>query len=182
MPTPNLPGGFAHLPKILRQTKKLSDRRLFVAYSYTMIRFPLSHYTQDQWVDMFRAAGWMAGKPDPSQPLTIYRGAHPDYKTGLSWTPSMELALLYARQWNTGGVYQITLTQPEIIATITHTDGTQLIVDARKHDVQLVPDSLKENPQGHDPLNLPDWVNVVDTMRLHPRTPNTTTSQGDTHE
>ncbi|MEV8193470.1 hypothetical protein AB0P13_15210 [Rhodococcus pyridinivorans] len=38
----------------------------------------------------------------PTEPLTLYRGAPPEYRAGLSWTDTPERARWYVQEWQTG--------------------------------------------------------------------------------
>lgn len=119
-----------------------------VIVNYVRAEMPLEHYTLDQWIEMFRIGGHTAGAPDPSKPLTLYRGAHHGASEGISWSPSLAIAKYFAQIRGTKNIYQVQVTEPEVIFRYGYEDLVECMIDPRGRVIELL------NPQ--------DYVAVVD--------------------
>src|SRR5437868_358593 len=52
---------------------------------------------QPWWVRAFKTVGFLGSSP-PSEPMTLYRGALPDYRKAMSWTTDIDRARWFARR------------------------------------------------------------------------------------
>lgn len=102
----------------------------------------------DEWVELFTYGGYRAGKPDDSDPITLYRGCDPRFKYNMSWTDSLETAKYFAGQNVISGIYRVTITRPEVIKFWPDTFVPERVIDPRGRNVELVPGTLKVNPRG----------------------------------
>jgi hypothetical protein len=101
---------------------------------WSAAEYPLRWAPVGDWVGLFRDAHL----PVPAGPLTIYRGASPGRRRGMSWTTSLEQARWFARRWLTRGpAVVVTVTAPPeaILAVFGEVDGRgehEVIVDRRQ--------------------------------------------------
>lgn len=73
-----------------------------VAEAWVMCEYPLLTLPSFDWEEMFAYTGFVSdtgfsghGQERPAPPV-LYRSAHPDYLTGMSWTTSLETAYWFA--------------------------------------------------------------------------------------
>ena len=101
---------------------------------------PKSLLPREQWVSMFRRVGFFTVMQPftapPTDTLTLYRGAHPDYARGLSWTDTLATAEMFARRSPVPAqVYRATDVPASAILGALHSAGTfaEYIVDLPAH-------------------------------------------------
>ncbi|KLL95131.1 hypothetical protein NJ76_29875 [Rhodococcus sp. IITR03] len=79
--------------------------------AWRKVEVPTLRVRPDKWISMFRTLGFVTygevnGIVDesqrPTEPLTLYRGAPPEYREGLSWTDTPTRARWYVQEWQTG--------------------------------------------------------------------------------
>lgn len=81
-------------------------------------------YDYSWWLPFFKEVGYITNNrtEKPREAVTLYRGALPEFKNGMSWTPKLWIAKFYRFQNNENGklkrrVYQVTV-QPDLILGI----------------------------------------------------------------
>lgn len=96
---------------------------------WSVAEFPES-YLRNEWIDVFELAGYCVDglpSPRPAEPLTLYRGATPEGKTGMSWTDDHEIARRFAsgELWGrqTPGVLWTAKVEPWRLLCRNHEDG-----------------------------------------------------------
>jgi hypothetical protein len=125
------------------------------------------HFDTDEWIQLFRIAGYCeiprlriathrSGTPWKRRPgpLTLYRGAHPQRRFGLSWTQCETWARDYAT-WHGGCLYTHTAEPAEYLARIysgrparglNETDEYVLDAHYLNDDNVALVDALEYNP------------------------------------
>ncbi|MDN6707405.1 hypothetical protein [Corynebacterium glyciniphilum] len=109
-----------------------------------MILYPIWIYqnhrdpqmTPEEWVWLYRKAGYLDLVNFDStidDPLTLYRGAHRDFRSGLAWTTSRYYAEAYARQHDANGVlYEATVNPDRLLAHYSESRfGDEYVVDTQ---------------------------------------------------
>lgn len=67
--------------------------------AWSLANAPLAYVDSESLVTVFEMAGFISdedGGEKPTEPLTVYRGAHPSFRDGLAWTTSEERAWFFA--------------------------------------------------------------------------------------
>lgn len=108
-----------------------------VASAWTMAEFPSNLLPLDTWVELFEEAGYTADgepAPRPQEPVTVYRGCHPERRFGMSWTTDLERARWFADRdlgRGTGAVYEATVAPGWLLAFIhkNHRGEAEFVVD-----------------------------------------------------
>lgn len=80
------------------------------------------------WVQLFRAAGFLTipyGLPQPSIAMTLYRGATPERRSGMSWTPDITRADQFRQRhsWHGPTAVYKTVVMPEAILALLERKG-----------------------------------------------------------
>ncbi|MGW5340324.1 hypothetical protein ACWEQD_18150 [Rhodococcus pyridinivorans] len=106
-----------HVPLMV---ERMFDERIYgtaqwfagaLTLAWRKVEVPTLRVRPDKWISMFRTLGFVTygdvnGVVDeskrPTEPLTLYRGAPPEYRAGLSWTDTPERARWYVQEWETG--------------------------------------------------------------------------------
>lgn len=96
---------------------------------------PMRHLPREQWVAMFRRVGFFnmmqPHAAPPTGTLTLFRGAHPDYARGLSWTDTAATAVMFAQRSPVPArVYRAVVPASAVLGAL-HAAGTftEFIVD-----------------------------------------------------
>lgn len=83
----------------------------------------------------FKAVGYVTDTPDaqlPSGPITIWRGAKPRYKRGMSWTRDPDKAAWFAERGHDGGrVFESTITAKGVLGYFLGRDEVEVVVNTR---------------------------------------------------
>lgn len=113
----------------------LDEIRRAVTEAWRMAEFPEDHLGTDVWTGLFDGCEYMVdGEPamrtDLPDVLTLYRGALPARKRGLSWTADLDQARWFANRF-TGNlpVYRIEVFRSYVLARITTRSEDEYIVD-----------------------------------------------------
>jgi hypothetical protein len=95
------------------------------------------------WVGLFRQADY--SDTLPSKPVTLYRGAHPGRRRGMSWTTDLDRATWFAKGWIGNGidhsickVYTVTATPDMMLCDIDKACG-----DGGRGECEIVLDPFK---------------------------------------
>jgi hypothetical protein len=108
--------------------------RELIADVWTSTEFPGANGGVDRWRDAFDIAGWISDDESerPTEPLTLYRGAVPEYQRGMSWTLDPERAVWFAKRFmhgnDAGLVYRRTFGPREILARFTGRGEDEYVV------------------------------------------------------
>lgn len=125
-----------------------AERAVALSAAWTMAEWPELHADQEVWADLFAAVGPVRdgepvdydglGLPDP---VTLYRGAVPSRRDGMSWTTDRDRAEWFARRFDglgteTGQVYEITIPVECCLARFTEGRGEdEVVVDVTQLDM-----------------------------------------------
>lgn len=125
-----------------------TERAKALTAAWTLAEWPEQHAEQEVWAMLFAAIGPVKngalvrddelGLPDP---VTLYRGAIPSRRDGMSWTTDPERAKWFARRfdgtWNQKGeVYEITIPLEFCLARFTEGRGEdEVVVDVTQLDM-----------------------------------------------
>ena len=109
------------------------DLRTLLAYVWPDIEQP-SNWGNQNLLSLFRRAGFVSdGQPQPTEPLTIYRGVCSSrYRSGLSWTTDRERAYFFARRFafdGRGVVYTGIADPKHILGMFDDRQETEIVVD-----------------------------------------------------
>lgn len=100
--------------------------------AWRRVEVPGRDVSQEKWKSMWRTVGYVYGaerREDlrPTEPVTMYRGAPPEFRDRLSWTSSPERAHWYIHTWRQaaqnnerGRIWQCTIPPERFLA---HFDG-----------------------------------------------------------
>jgi hypothetical protein len=114
------------------------DYAELVSYTWSIAEFPGLSLSKRHWLGLWRKAGFtMDGKPAerPTEPMLLWRAAHPTYKRGFAWTDSRKVAewFLQARYGRNHRLYEVVAPPDRLLAYI-HDSGrgeSEWIIDAR---------------------------------------------------
>ena len=88
------------LVQLCRDSRIDEDRlRELLPDVWSLTNAPLAYVDADSLVAMFETAGFISDEDEaekPTEPLTVYRGAHPAFRDGLAWTTSEGRAWFFA--------------------------------------------------------------------------------------
>lgn len=79
----------------------ITDNPGVVADVWSMAEFPVNLMSAEIWVELFGEAGYTEHKQPaqrPAHPVTVYRGAPPERRHGISWTTDMDRARWFAER------------------------------------------------------------------------------------
>jgi len=106
-----------------------------LAAVWSRIEFP-HRFGQRRWLRLFKAAGFVTDTPgtEPgTEPLTVYRGAIPTRRRGMSWTLDPVRAAWFARRWDvlsrTGLVYAADVPPRHVLAIFHGREELEVIVN-----------------------------------------------------
>lgn len=108
--------------------------RELLADVWTVTEFPGHNGGVDRWRDAFDQAGWLSDddSAQPTEPLTLYRGATPEHQYGMSWTADPERARWFAKRFSSphspGYIYRRTFAPREILARFTGRNEDEYVV------------------------------------------------------
>lgn len=110
------------------------------------------------WTHMFQRVGYVvnghrAESERPAESLTLYRGAHPSHRRGMSWTDQLDIACWFTSYRSPGGsqVYVATVPPAAILARIDGEDSraeSEYVVDmrgVRTRVLSITPEATSEN-------------------------------------
>ena len=121
-------------------TLPLEDRPKAVARSWMMPEWPEGHLPPEVWVTFFRAVGYLVDEACgdrgtlPEQ-LTLYRGAIPSRRLGMSWTGDRDRAEWFAHRFDgirgdsLGKVWTVTVPRSLVLARITERREDEYVLD-----------------------------------------------------
>ena len=91
------------------------------------------------WVELFRAAGFVARppRPAPTEPLTIFRGSSWGRRRGTAWTTDPACARRFAARWTTAGatpglVFTTVIAGDAVLAIIEDRGEAEVVVDPER--------------------------------------------------
>ena len=102
---------------------------------WSTCEFPASHLGIRSWVALFRAAGFVSdqGKPQTTEPISVYRGASWGRRRGMSWTTDQERAEWFAARFNSVSnavVFTATVEPEAVLALVDRPRGeNEVVVD-----------------------------------------------------
>ena len=68
--------------------------------------------------------------------FTVWRGASPEYKVGMSWTLDREKAMWFAEhRWTGARVFQTVVKKTNVLAHFLSRDESEIVVDPRELDI-----------------------------------------------
>lgn len=72
------------------------------------------------WIDRFIETGYLSNCNIklPEEPITLYRGCIEGLECAMSWTDDIEIALLYANQFEGSHVYKTIATKHDILSIL----------------------------------------------------------------
>lgn len=105
--------------------------------------WPLIDLPRADWITMFESVGYLrngfrAERMRPREPMTLYRGATPAYRDGLSWTTREADARFYAERHPGGRLYTLEADPAWLLARISgnvFAPGGEYVVNAPEHAV-----------------------------------------------
>lgn len=120
--------------------RMLADALLWT-YSATD-RFPLTVLPAEKWIEMLRFCQRYADGDErfraPTDELRLYRGAHAAHSAGLSWTPHLRVARVFAVSSH------FSYRQPAVVWTVTAPPAAFLAA--------AIPNEVILDPAGLEPL------------------------------
>ena len=107
------------------------------------VGWPLIDLPRGDWTAMFEAVGYLrngfrAEQTRPREPVTLYRGATPAYRDGLSWTTREADARFYAGRHPGGRLFTLNADPAWLLARISgnvFAPGGEYVVNAPEHAV-----------------------------------------------
>lgn len=121
----------------------LDEIRHAVDAAWRMAEWPEPHLGREAWIGLFDGCGYMVdGEPhlrstDLPEYVTLYRGAAPGRRRGMSWTSSLEQAAWFAYRFDvnaTARVYTARVHRSQVLARITERAEDEYVVDTTELD------------------------------------------------
>jgi len=120
--------------------------RMLVADTWCDAEWPESHFDYGEWINLFSEAAY----PAPTHPITIYRGAVPARRNGMSWTTDLAVAQFFANRfallvgrpgYEAASVYEATVEPAAVLCMVD--DACRL---GGRHESEIVidPDALED--------------------------------------
>lgn len=121
--------------------------------AWTMPEWPVGGdpYTAELWVRAFRAVGFVTTDDDhpapPAEPITLWRGAVPAHKRGLSWTADRQRAEWFRDRFppsEDGGpfkqarLYEVKVNPNRILARFTERGEDEWVIDPRRLTIRTI--------------------------------------------
>lgn len=118
--------------------------------------WPLIALPRAEWVAMFESVGYLhngfrAEAHRPREPITLYRGATPAYRDGLSWTTREADARFYAGRHPDGRMYTLDADPAWLLARITgnvFAPGGEYVVNAPADAIREIGATAPEPEHG----------------------------------
>lgn len=141
--------GRIHSPAVLlaawrhqRITARQLRELLYIVWSYA--EYPQDYISDDDWRDMFRAAGYTShGQPaTPPDRIQLFRGSPWEYRRRWSWTDNLPCAQIHAQggiAWRKEGiVWTLTAPASAILLHRNHIDFEEYVVDTDGLEIRPV--------------------------------------------
>jgi hypothetical protein len=113
------------------------DLRGLIPDTWLYMDWPERIIGTGKWVRLFRAAGFLSipyGLPRPAEPMTVYRGATAERRSGMSWTPDIDRADQFRQRqsWHAPTAIYQTVVMPEAVLALLERKGEsppEVVVD-----------------------------------------------------
>lgn len=124
----------------------IDDLAEAVGQAWTGAEWPEQHITGDGWYVLFDTVGYLVDHQqrdrdeDLPEIVTLYRGAIPDRRAGMSWTSDLDTARWFARRFDgirgglTGQVWRIDIPRDFVLARFNHRRENEHVVDVADFD------------------------------------------------
>lgn len=118
--------------------------------AWTGAEWPEQHLTPESWVMLFDTVGYLVDgetrerADDLPEVVTLYRGAIPGRREGMSWTTRLETAQWFAHRFDgirlggapaeVGQVWRIDIPRDYVLARFNHRGESEHVVDVSEFD------------------------------------------------
>lgn len=145
--------GRNELPSILADvwaSLSLADLADAIGDAWTGAEWPEQHLTPESWVMLLDTVGYLVdGSParredDLPEVVTLYRGAIPGRREGMSWTTNLDTARWFAHRFDgvrlgsgpaqVGQVWRIDIPRDYVLARFNHRNESEHVVDVSDFD------------------------------------------------
>lgn len=128
-------------PRVLRDAVHTGripadDLPELIAFAWLRDDSPTADISETDWLGIFATAGFFSyppGRHRPTRPITLYRGARPDWKLRMSWAETRDLALLLGRRhawFSPAALYAATVEPSCVLAYLGRAgEGLTVVID-----------------------------------------------------
>jgi hypothetical protein len=109
-----------------------------LASAWTGAKYPYDALAVEDWLWLFRSAGFTTDTADISPPksdLDVYRGCLPDHRLGLAWTTNPDCARWFAKVWlerrhiKGGRVYAARVRPDHVLGIMHERSEDEVVID-----------------------------------------------------
>lgn len=125
-----------------------ADKPVALDHTWHLTEYPEQHADQNVWLAMFDDVGYMvdgrvtdrATDPDLPEVVTLWRGAVPERRHGMSWSFDRDQALWFAGRWNgmdgtrDAHLYRIEIPNGYVLARVGGRSESEAVVDTTDFD------------------------------------------------